>query len=342
MMGRALAGALLAALIAYFLTPAVIRLAHRIGAVDHPNERKVHEGVMPRLGGLSFFAAFLAAALLLGEKTPYLTGLLLADGILVGLGVVDDTRGVGPKTKLLGQFLAALLLVEFGFLIDFINLPLGGASLLFLSRASLLVTVLWLVGITNAVNLIDGLDGLATGTGFIALAAISVVAFLTGLTEAMVLGMILAGALLGFLPHNFYPARIFMGDTGSMLLGFNVAAIAILGMTKSVTFISLVLPVVILGVPILDTAMAILRRASCGRRVFEADREHLHHRLLHLGISHRNTVLLIYAINAGLGVAAVFIQNLDTLSSLLVLLVLAALLLLLAVRLGLAAESPRR
>ena len=337
MIGKILLAGVLAALMSLLLTPAIKRLAVRIGAVDHPNERKVHEGIMPRLGGLAIFLSFLAVSLVFATKDSAYLGLILADIIIVITGVADDTKGVGPKMKLLGQFLAALLLVEFGYRINFIFLPI--ADYIFLERASVIATVFWLVGVTNAINLIDGLDGLAAGTVLFAVLFISASAFRIGLMPAVVLGAILAGAILGFLPYNFNPASIFMGDTGSMLLGFNVAALAILGMTKSVTFISLLLPVVILGIPIMDTLWAILRRASRGKKIFEADKKHLHHRLLHIGLSHRRTVLTIYAIDIVLGVCALFIQSLSRWWSLMVLLALVAGLITLAVRLGLATDE---
>lgn len=337
MIVRIILAGLLAALLSLLLTPVVKWFAVKIGAVDHPNERKVHEGIMPRLGGLAIFLSFLTVSLIFAVKDSSYLGLVLADIIIVITGVADDTKGVGPKMKLLGQFLAALVLVEFGFRINFIALPI--TSYIFLERASVIVTVFWLVGVTNAINLIDGLDGLAAGTVFFAVLFVSISAFQIGLMPAVMLGSILAGAILGFIPYNFNPASIFMGDTGSMLLGFNVAALAILGMTKSVTLISLLLPVVILGIPIMDTLWAILRRASSGKKIFEADKKHLHHRLLHIGLSHRRTVLVIYAIDIALGICALFIQSLETWWSLVLLVALAAVLITLAVRLGLATDE---
>ncbi|QRN86786.1 undecaprenyl/decaprenyl-phosphate alpha-N-acetylglucosaminyl 1-phosphate transferase [Clostridia bacterium] len=327
----------IATVISLLLTPIVKRLAIKIGAVDYPNERKVHEGVMPRLGGLAIFLSFLVVSLAFAEKSSTYTGLILADLIIVLTGIADDTKGLGPKLKLMGQVLAALVLVEFGFRINFIVFPI--TSYIFLERASVIATVLWLVGVTNAINLIDGLDGLAAGTVLFAVFFISVSAYRIGLMPAVLLGAIFGGSILGFLPYNFNPASIFMGDTGSMLLGFNVAALAILGMTKSVTAISLLLPVVILGIPILDTLWAILRRASTGKKIFEADKKHLHHRLLNIGLSHRNTVLTIYAIDVVLGVCAMFIQSLGSWWSLVILVALAALLITMAVRLGIASDE---
>lgn len=327
----------LAAVISLVLTPVVKCLAIKIGAVDYPNERKVHEGVMPRLGGLAIFLSFLIVSLIFADKNSSYTGLILADLIIVLTGIADDTKGLGPKLKLMGQVLAALVLVEFGFRINFIVFPI--TSYIFLERASVIVTVFWLVGVTNAINLIDGLDGLAAGTVLCAVFFVSVSAYRIGLMPAVLLGAIFGGSILGFLPYNFNPASIFMGDTGSMLLGFNVAALAILGMTKSVTVISLLLPVVILGIPILDTLWAILRRASTGKKIFEADKKHLHHRLLNIGLSHRNTVLTIYAIDIVLGVCAMLIQSLGSWWSLVIVVAISAILITLAVRLGIASDE---
>jgi len=326
-------GALSALLIALAVTPLVRKLAFRIGAVDRPNERKVHAGIMPRMGGLGIYIAFVAAALLFAPRSAQLTGILLANTLIVITGILDDTRDLSPKIKLLGQVLAALVLMEYGFEVKFLTLPLEG-GIVYLERADTIFTVFWLVGVTNAVNLIDGLDGLAAGTSAIAATTMSVVALMTGQIQAFVLGLILVGAIVGFLKYNFHPASIFMGDTGSMLLGFNLAALAILGMTKSVTVISLLLPVIILGIPILDTLWAIVRRASRGKHIFEADKKHLHHRLLQIGLSHRNTVLVIYGVNLFLGAAAILIQTLGNLWSLAAVAVLAVLLLLFARWLG--------
>lgn len=326
-------GALSALLIALAVTPLVRKLAFRIGAVDRPNERKVHAGIMARMGGLGIYIAFVASALLFAPRSAQLTGILLANTLIVITGILDDTRDLSPKIKLLGQVLAALVLMEYGFEVKFLTLPLEG-GIVYLERADTIFTVFWLVGVTNAVNLIDGLDGLAAGTSAIAAATMSVVALMTGQIQAFVLGLTLVGAIVGFLRYNFHPASIFMGDTGSMLLGFNLAALAILGMTKSVTVISLLLPVIILGIPILDTLWAIVRRASRGKHIFEADKKHLHHRLLQIGLSHRNTVLVIYGVNLFLGAAAILVQTLGTLWSLAAVAVLAVLLLLFARWLG--------
>ncbi len=320
------------------VTPLVKRFAFRIGAVDKPNERKVHEGVMPRLGGLAMFVSFILTVFLYLEFSPQLAGLIMANLVIVATGIYDDTREISPKLKLFGQFIAALILVEYGFRVQFITIPFDG-GIYYLPRADIIFTVLWIVGITNAVNLIDGLDGLAAGTATIAAVTISIVALMTGQDQAFLIGVILAFATLGFLRYNFNPASIFMGDTGSMFLGFNLAALAILGMTKSVTVISLVLPVIILGIPILDTLWAIVRRAKRRKPIFEADKKHLHHRLLHMGLSHRRTVLVIYGANVFLGIGAVLIQSLGTLSSIIGFVFLVVLMLLFAWRLGALTDS---
>lgn len=338
MTGKIVLATLASIVLSLILTPLVKKLAFKIGAIDQPNERKVHEGIMPRLGGLAIFISFLVVSLFFAERNTAFYGLLLADLTIVVTGILDDTLGLSPKIKMLGQLIAALILVEYGFIIGFIELP-GLSSYLWLSRASVIVTVLWLIGVTNAINLIDGLDGLAAGTVAIAMVAILVSAFRIGLVEAVLVGSIFWGAIIGFMPYNFFPASIFMGDTGSMLLGFNVAAFAILGMTKSVTVISLIIPVLILGIPIMDTLWAIVRRASNGNKIFEADKKHLHHRLLNIGHSHKNTVLMLYGFSGVLSICALLMEPLQPWASMLLLLAIVVGLVYLVIRLDTLSQS---
>lgn len=297
--------------LAYLLTPAVRRLAFRVGAVDIPDARKVHRGEMPRLGGLAIYLAFGAAVLLFLREDRQLLSLLAAGGVVLAVGAADDLRGISPRVKLAGQLLAAIVLVAAGYRVEFLTNP-GGGTVIGLGKWAIPFTLFWLVGISNALNLIDGLDGLAAGTAAIAALAMAAVAWSGGQAAAMLAALVLAAAALGFLRHNFYPARIFMGDSGSLFLGFVLAALAIPGLTKGTTFISLVIPVVVLGIPILDTAAAIARRFLGGQPIFQPDRRHLHHRLLDLGLTQRQTVLLIYAVNLVLGGSAVLLNFLST------------------------------
>ena len=300
----------LAFLLVFFGTPFVKKLAYKVNALDKPEDRKVHTQMMPRLGGLAICLGFWLAVLLTQEMTRELYG-LLAGGLLITLvGIVDDIKGVSPRMKLLIQILAASLVMMAGVRVDFVTHPFE--QVIYLQYLSYPLTLLWIIGITNAVNLIDGLDGLAAGVSAIAAITLGVVAFLETSQAAAMLAFILAASVLGFLRYNFHPAQIFMGDTGSLFLGFNLSVIAIIGLTKSATIISVLLPVVILGIPIADTLFAIVRRYYHGKPIFSADKEHLHHRLLNLGLTHQKTVLSIYAVSAVLGLSAVIMAVVTT------------------------------
>lgn len=305
---------LLAAFVAsILLTPLVKRLAFRIGAVDAPNYRKVHARIMPRLGGLAIFLAFLIGV---GILYPFLinnlssqTGQYLIFSILVGAfiivitGVIDDMREISAKAKMLGQLAAALIVIFVGGIqIEFINLPFFGE--LNFGFLSIPLTILWIVGITNAINLIDGLDGLAAGVSSIALITLAGMAFLMGNVFVLAIAAILAVATIGFLFYNFHPAKIFMGDTGALFLGFMISVLALLGF-KNITIITLIIPVIMLGVPISDTFFAIVRRLRMKKKWSDPDKSHLHHRLLDMGFTHRQTVLIIYGIAMMFGLAAI-------------------------------------
>lgn len=326
----------LAFVISLVVTPFVKRLALRIGATDAPNARKVHQKVMPRLGGLAIYHSFTTAVLLTQPLTTQVAGLLAGGTMIMLVGVLDDTRGLSPKVKLLGQVAAALVLVHFGFKVDFVTAPFSifGKPVIYLQYFTVPVTVIWIIGVTNALNLIDGLDGLAAGTSAIAAVTMALVAWMDGQLLMAALALVLAAGVLGFLRYNFNPAQIFMGDSGSLFLGFNLGALAIMGLTKGATVISLFIPVVILGIPIMDTVFAILRRFSNRQPIFQADKKHLHHCLLEVGLSHRQTVLVIYGINLCLGASAVLLNILSTEQSYIVLIALATLVLLSANWLG--------
>jgi len=291
------------------LTPLIKKLAIRIGAVDKPNQRKVHMKVMPRLGGLAIYISFIAGVLLLQPDSPHSLPILLGSLIIVITGMVDDVRELSPRVKLIGQLAAALVVVLSGIHVEFINLPFGGQ--LEFGIFSIPLTILWIVGVTNAINLIDGLDGLAAGVSSIALLTISGMAIIMGDAYVTVLGLILMASTIAFLFYNFYPAKIFMGDTGALFLGYMISVLSLLGF-KNVTFISLIIPALILGVPISDTFFAIIRRLVHKQPLSAPDKSHLHHCLLRLGFSHRQVVLIIYAIAAMFSLAA-FIFSMATL-----------------------------
>ncbi|MFP7297241.1 glycosyltransferase family 4 protein [Neobacillus niacini] len=294
-------------MISLLITPLVKKLAYKIRATDKPNKRKVHQTLMPRLGGLAIYLAFLAGVILLQPENPYGASIIIGSGIIVLSGILDDIYELSARIKLLAQVAAAAVIVLYGGLqITFINLPFGG--LFEFGFLSIPFTFLWIIGITNAINLIDGLDGLAAGVSSIALVAISGMAFIMGNLYVVTIGSILLVSTIGFLYHNFYPAKIFMGDTGALFLGFMISVLSLLGF-KNITFVSFIVPIIILGVPISDTIFAILRRIINKQPLSSPDKSHLHHCLLRLGYSHRETVLIIYAMAALFGlVAVVFAQ----------------------------------
>lgn len=301
------------------ITPLVKKLAIKIGAVDKPNQRKVHQKIMPRLGGLAIYLSFIIGLLILRPGGEYFLPILIGSIIIIITGVLDDMIELSAKVKLLGQLAAALVVVLGGVNVDYINIPFMGE--LNLGPLSIPLTIIWIVGITNAINLIDGLDGLAAGVSSIALITISGMAILKGDMFVVSMGLIVLGSTLGFLIYNFHPAKIFMGDTGALYLGYMIAVLSLLGF-KNVTMISLIIPVIILGVPISDTFFAIIRRIVNKQPLSAPDKSHLHHCLLRLGFSHRQTVLLIYALAAMFGLAAVILTQATVWGALLVIAIL--------------------
>ncbi|MDR6998819.1 UDP-GlcNAc:undecaprenyl-phosphate GlcNAc-1-phosphate transferase [Neobacillus niacini] len=278
-------------------------MAFKIGATDKPNQRKVHQKIMPRLGGLAIYVSFTLGLLLMHPNSPYHAAIVVGSIIILATGVLDDIFELSAKIKFLLQIAAALIVVFWGGVhVDRINLPFGGE--IQFGAMSVPITVIWIVGVTNAINLIDGLDGLAAGVSSIALITISAMAIVMEDPYVMAMGAILLASTLGFLIFNFHPAKIFMGDTGALFLGYMIAVLSLLGF-KNVAFISFVVPVIILGVPISDTFFAIVRRLYNKNPLSAPDKSHLHHCLLKLGFTHRQTVLLIYAMSAMFGLAAV-------------------------------------
>jgi UDP-GlcNAc:undecaprenyl-phosphate GlcNAc-1-phosphate transferase len=305
---------LLSAMTAVVLTRVVRDLASARGLLDHAlGSRKVHGRPVPRLGGVAIVAAFyapLAALLFVDSEVGHrfwaqdarAVGLFAGGLAIAALGVYDDVWGANAKMKFLVQFAVAGLLYAMGFRIDWIANPFGGP--IDLGVLGLPFSLLWMVGIVNAMNLIDGLDGLAGGVGLVAVATTFGVAVLRGEPLMILFTAALAGAILGFLLYNFNPASIFMGDSGSMFLGFVLATTAIQTNQKSATTVAILVPIVALGVPIADTLLAVARRAARGAPLFQADRGHIHHRLLAAGLTHRQAVLVLYAASATLGALA--------------------------------------
>ncbi|MED4225112.1 MraY family glycosyltransferase [Neobacillus cucumis] len=330
------------------LTPLVKKLAFKIGATDKPNQRKVHQKIMPRLGGLAIYISFLiGVAIIRPDATSLLPimnpnenihlAIILGSIIIILTGVLDDTKEISPKVKLFGQILASFIVVFMGDLkVEFINLPFGGQ--LNFGFLSIPITMFWIIGITNAINLIDGLDGLAAGVSTIALFAISGMAFLMGNPYVMILALIAAVSSLGFLIFNFHPAKIFMGDTGALFLGYLISVLSLLGF-KNVTFISLVIPIIILGVPISDTFFAIIRRLVNKQPLSAPDKSHLHHCLLRIGFSHKQAVLIIYAMSLVFGLVAFIFSQSTVWGSLIVILTLLVAIEIIVEKVGLVRED---
>jgi UDP-GlcNAc:undecaprenyl-phosphate GlcNAc-1-phosphate transferase len=297
-------GFLVALAVVLVLTPAVGRVARVLGVVDQPDEkRRVHLRAVPRLGGLAIFLGLFVPALAFLELTPAYRGILLGAALATTVGIVDDFRGLPWWTKLAGQLGAAGIAVQAGVTIDRFTFPLVGVHAL-PDWLAVLASLVWIVAIMNMVNFLDGLDGLAAGVCAIAGGTFAVIALSLGRPGAAVLSAIVAGASLGFLRHNFYPARIFMGDSGSMLLGFVLATVAIQGTLKTAATVALFFPLFVLAVPIIDTSFVVARRLKHGERVFAPDQAHLHHRFIRRGFSQRRTVVYLWAWCAVLAGAA--------------------------------------
>lgn len=301
-----------ACLLAVSLTPLAKSFAIRIGAVDKPNERKVHAVSMPRMGGLAIYGAYSICYILIVYFTEAVAtnvgyAILIGGGIIVLTGALDDVFDLSPLQKIAGQLIGAGVAIYFGLVIDEITLPFLDNPIV-LGWFGIPLTVLWIVGVTNAVNLIDGLDGLASGVSGIAAFALFFVSLSIGNPMLALMSITLVGTIIGFLAFNFYPARIFMGDSGSLFLGFFLSTISLLEL-KEATLVSFIIPLFLLAVPISDTLYAIIRRKLNHQSISSADKNHLHHRLLVLGLSHRQSVLLIYGISSLFALLAVILTE---------------------------------
>ena len=323
--GTAAAALFVAAVVALISTPVVRSLAFRIGAVDVPKDgRRMHDHPIPRMGGLAIFFGFLLSVLVFLPLSLQLRSMLLGAVVIVILGIFDDIYALSAKLKFVVQIAAALIAV------------LGGNQITVLSNINVFssepywelgwlsypISVLWIVAITNAVNLIDGLDGLACGVSTISSMTLLVIALIVSEPDVAVLTAALAGACIGFLPYNLNPAKIFMGDTGSTFLGFVLATVSIQGLFKFYTIISFAVPFLMLALPIFDTCFAILRRVSKGQSPMAPDRGHIHHRLIDMGFSQKQAVAVLYIISAILGLSAVVLTTTNVLKAMLFLLAL--------------------
>ncbi|ASN04111.1 glycosyltransferase family 4 protein [Virgibacillus necropolis] len=295
-------------IVSLIITPFIKKLAITIGAVDQPNARKIHKNVMPRLGGLAIIISSMLGMVLFLPDTSVILPIMIGAVIITCIGVLDDVIELSAKFKLSGQLLAAIVCVVGGIQIEFITIPFG-EKIEFGYLVAVPLTIIWIVGVTNAINLIDGLDGLAAGVSSIALLTISGMAISMGSMFIAILGLVVLGSTLGFLFYNFHPAKIFMGDTGALFLGYMISVMAVVGLFKNVALFSLIVPIIILGVPLLDTTFAIIRRALKRQPLATADKFHLHHCLLKLGYTHRQTVILIYAMSSYFGIAAIIFNR---------------------------------
>lgn len=291
----------------FLLTFPIKKLAVKLRIVDFPNNRKIHTKVTPRLGGVAIFLGALLGILYLQPQHEYLPEILFGAVIIIITGALDDRYTIRPIIKLTGQLIAATFLISSGLIIERITLPIFGV--VDLGPLSIVVTLLWVVGITNAINLIDGLDGLATGVTTIAFTSMLIMAFTDVQVVAAYLCIVLIGTNLGFLYHNFYPANIYMGDSGSNFLGFMIAVVSMLGLFKNIALFSFIIPVIVLAVPIFDTLFAIVRRAYNKENIMGADNKHIHYQLLKAGYSHRKAVLIIYAFSALFGIMAILFSE---------------------------------
>ena len=311
--GTIIAAFAVAAVLSYFFTPPVKNFAHKVGAIDVPKDaRRMHKKPIPRLGGLAIYGGFLCSILIFGQLDETMLCVLLGAAIIVALGIFDDVLALGAKLKFVVQIVAAAIPVCIGDLQIglFTNLnPLSDTPFVHLGILAVPVTIIWIVGITNAVNLIDGLDGLAVGVSSIAAITMLAVALLTGNMPIAITMAALAGACIGFMPYNLNPAKIFMGDTGSTFLGYMLATVSIMGLFKFYADISFAVPFLILGLPIFDTANAIIRRVAAGRSPMSPDRGHVHHKLIDMGFNQKQAVAILYAISATLGLTAVVLTS---------------------------------
>ena len=310
--GLVAAALAVAALIAFISTPVVKNLAYKVGAVDVPKDnRRMHKRPIPRLGGLAIFLGFILSVLIFLPLDEPLRGMLLGAVIIVVLGIFDDIYALPAKPKFLIQIAASLIAVLMGNKITILSNPnvFSDNPIWELGWLSIPVSVIWIVAITNAVNLIDGLDGLANGVSAISATTMLVIALMASEAQVAIVMAALVGASVGFMPYNLNPAKMFMGDTGATFLGYILATMSIQGLFKYYAVISFVVPFMILGLPIFDTAFAFIRRIAHGQSPMHADRSHIHHRLIDMGLNQKQAVATLYVISAILGLSAVVLTT---------------------------------
>lgn len=310
-------------IISFAATPIVKAFAQRVGAIDVPREaRRIHDHPIPRMGGLAIFLGFLLSVLLFAEIDRQLQGILLGCVIIVATGAVDDIISLNAWVKLALQILAAVVAVIHGVEINVLANPAvwSAEEYLVLGSWGIPLSILWIVGITNSVNLIDGLDGLAVGVSTISSVTMLIIALLVSDSSVAIVLAALAGACVGFMPYNLNPAKIFMGDTGALLLGYVLATMSILGLFKFYAVVSFAVPLLAIAVPLFDTVFSFCRRLLKGQSPMHADRGHFHHRLIDMGLNQKQAVAVLYSISAILGLAAVVITTSGELKALILIL----------------------
>ncbi len=300
--------------ISFAVTPLSIKIAHKIGAMDVPKDnRRMHRRAIPRFGGMAIFAGTMITIAIFQWQDPKMRIAMLGGGLIYAVGVADDLKNIHAGVKFALETAVAIMVYAMGIRISIINNYFGTGNWILSDAICFIITVLWIVGITNTINLIDGLDGLAAGTSAIAALCIAYVAYIHGdtygMTTVCIAMLALAGSCIGFLPFNFSPAKTFMGDGGALFLGFMISVLSVIGPLRRSTVIAVVVPVVVLAIPIFDTSFAIVRRIVNRQPIMEADKGHLHHRLMDAGYGQRRAVLMLYGNSAIMGMAAVLISR---------------------------------
>ncbi|MYL56471.1 glycosyltransferase family 4 protein [Virgibacillus halodenitrificans] len=312
---------LISCIASLLVTPLIIKIALKFRVVDKPdNKRKSHNREKPSMGGLAIFIGAAAGFIFIQPVHPQMNAVIIGACIMLITGILDDMFDLKPLYKLLGQVTAALVVVQSGLIIEKLTIPTVGT--VYLDNWGILITVFWILAASNAINLIDGLDGLAAGVSAIGLSSILVMAIMDYRLVVVYLSVILIGSCIGFLAHNFYPAQIFMGDTGALFLGYSIAIVSMLGLFKNVAFFSFIVPIIVIAIPVFDTILAIIRRAMSNQGIATADKKHIHYQLIKMGYSHRQAVLIIYAFSIFFGCMAIIFNSATLLSSLVTLIVI--------------------
>ncbi|GLO67596.1 glycosyltransferase family 4 protein [Oceanobacillus kimchii] len=300
------------------VTPLMIKLFHTLNFVDRPDQvRKMHKIPKPSMGGLGIFIGIAVGFIYLSPDSPEMIGIIIGAVIILLTGLLDDMFNLRASYKLAGQLMAATVVTSSGLVIEKLTIPFAGTVFLN-DYIGIALSIFWIVAAANAINLIDGLDGLAAGISVIGLSSILVMAIMDYRILVIGLCVILIGSTLGFLPYNFYPSKIFMGDTGALLLGYSIAVVSMLGLFKNIAFFSFIVPAIVLAIPIFDTILAIFRRLSNHQGIAVADNKHIHYLLMNKGYSHRKSVLIIYGFSIYFGVMAVIFNSARMITSLMI------------------------